>query len=264
MSGENETKPSWYETGYTGTKREEDRIASQQGPRRLYMKANESHQIVFVDDDPLCVHEHNPKINGDFKNWFTCLRGMYPDDAVCCQELGEKTRYYVGFYTIVDCTKFEWKGNTYQYEVKLLPAKLKGLKMLQLRKQDAGAMAGRMYRVTRLTDKSSNSGDDFSFIKEVDMAKLFAVANFKGKKLTELFAKAKDSPDNMERLRRTFQIVANGSEIEPRLVPFNYLELLKPRTPKDIAALLRGVKLEERSEAATGTPEGAAEDEVPF
>ena len=45
-------KPGWYETGYTGVRREEDRIASQQGPRRLYMKANESHQIVFVDDNP--------------------------------------------------------------------------------------------------------------------------------------------------------------------------------------------------------------------
>jgi hypothetical protein len=261
---EAEGKPSWYETGYTGTKREEDRIASQHGPRRLYMKANESHQIVFVDDEPVCVHEHNPKINGSYLNWFTCLRGMWPDDAVCCQELGEKTRYYVGFYTIIDCTKVEWKGNTYQYEVKLLPAKLKGLKMLQLRKQDAGAMAGRMYRVTRLTDKSSNSGDDFSFLKEVDMAKLFAVANFKGKKLSELFAKAKDSPENLERLRQTFQIITNGSEVEQRLVPFNYMNLLKPRAPKDIAALLRGWKMEERTDTATDTTEGAAEEDVPF
>ena len=212
----------------------------------------------------MCIYEHNPKINGDFKNWFTCLKGLYPDDAVCCQELGERSRYWVGFYTIVDCTKFEWKGNTYQYEVKLLPAKLKGLKMLQLRKEDAGAMAGRMYRVTRLTDKSSNSGDDFSYIKEVDMAKLFAVANYKGKKLGELFAKANDA-DNLARLKKVFQVTTNEAGIvEPKLVPFNYETLLYPKSPKDIQSLLRGVKAEERTDKAVGTPEGATEDDLPF
>lgn len=44
---------SWYETGYDGMKREEDRIAASAGPQRLWVPPQSGKDIVFLDDDPV-------------------------------------------------------------------------------------------------------------------------------------------------------------------------------------------------------------------
>ena len=43
---------SWYETGYTGTKRESDRMESLNGPNRVWIPAGQKKEIVFIDDEP--------------------------------------------------------------------------------------------------------------------------------------------------------------------------------------------------------------------
>ena len=78
----------------TASKKEAAKQEKKYGPRRLYLKGGTSRDVVFVDDNPACIYEHNPKMNGNWRNWMTCLQGVN-DDVVCCQKLGLDSRYYV-------------------------------------------------------------------------------------------------------------------------------------------------------------------------
>lgn len=262
-------KGSWYETGYSGVGREAARIESMHGPNRFWMPENSKKQIVFIDDEPACIHEHNPKLNGSWKNWLTCLQGV-ADDVPCCEILGANTRGYVGFFTVIDCT--EWvdkKGNKYQYEIKLFPAKLKTLKKFAMKKEDRGSLVGALYTVVRTDSKSPSCGDDFEFIREADLTKLFQVANYKGKKLPELYSKLGDNPENMERMKAVFQLqLDDKGVVVPKIVPFNYYEVLKPKSPKEIREMLRGAKVDSGGGGGEGDDgdkaTGGADEAVPF
>lgn len=266
---------SWYNQGYDGMKKEEDRISTMGGPNRIWIKPGTSCDFVFVDDEPVCIYEHNPKIDGSFRNWITCVKGIY-DEAICCDEMGEKTRYYVGYYTVVDCSKWtDKKGNTYQYEVKFLPAKLKTLKKFKRKKEDriaagAGGLAGCLYKATREDEKSPNVGDEFEFTRTVDMEKLFQVANYKGKKLSDLFAKASDQP-NQDRLRKIFNIkVGADGKVVNEIPAFSYMDLLRPKSMKDLKEALKNVEEKDPSPGGSNTPStkssgpSGADNDVPF
>jgi hypothetical protein len=264
---------SWYETGYTGIKRETDRIEQMSGPNRIWIPAAAKKELVFIDDEPACIHEHNPKMNGEWKNWFTCLKPVYPDDIACCEILGKNyPAYYVGFYTVIDCS--EWtdkKGNKYQYEVKLFPAKLKTLKRFQLRRQEKGPFAGKLFSVMRVDKESPSCGDEFEVVREVDMAKLFTLANYKGKKIAEWFSKGVDE-ETIKGLQNIWKCEVVEGKLVPKLVPFNYFKLLHPLPPKDMRAVLNGSQIEKREDdfggggggSAPSGGKGSADESVPF
>jgi hypothetical protein len=264
---------SWYETGFDGMEAEQQRLDEQQGPGRLWIPETSSKDVVFADDEPVCVHEHNPKMNGNYRNWQTCLQGVY-DEVVCCQQLGPNSRYYCGYLTLVDCS--EWKdqrGNKHQYELRLLQLKMKSLKKLRRKKEDKGALIGTMWKFTREDSTSPVCGDDWEFTRDVDMDKMFPFVNYRGKKLEELWAEAEEKPESMARLQRIFKIKPNDEGKLPRqIVPFNYFELLKPKAPKDMRLLLGGVQAEDdddskgggRSSSNSGGGGTVKQDNVPF
>lgn len=229
---------SWYNQGYTGIAREQERQDELQGPQRFYVPADKQKEIVFIDDDPFCVYEHNPKIGGSFRNWITCLQGAN-DDVACCKILGPNSRYYCGYLTIVDCSKWlDQKGNEHQYELRLIQAKMRTLKKFERKKADRGALAGSLFRVSRDDDRSPSCGDDFEHLKEGDLEKLFEVACYRGEKLSALWKEAEEKPESMARIRKTFQVEPVDGQL-PRVIPqFNYLQVLKPKGPTDLKLLL--------------------------
>jgi hypothetical protein len=255
---------SWYSQGYDGLKQEEERMNSLGMPDRLWIPPDASKQILFVDDEPFCIYEHNPKMNGSFKNWMTCLRGV-EDEAPCCEILGVKTRYFAGYYTVIDCSQYtDKKGVTHQYEIKFLLAKAKTLKKLKMKKESKGSLAGSIYNATRFDQKSPTCGDDFEFVKQVDLEKVFPHVSFRGKKLVDLWAKAQDA-EGLARLNKAFTVQTGESGLVAKVVPFNYMELLKPSSVKDLRTLLKGAKIESWDDAgpAAGVKTGA-DEEVPF
>jgi hypothetical protein len=262
---------NWFDTGFDGAKREEDRLLAKQGPGRFYVPDGESKEVVYVDDNPFCIYEHHFKMNGSWRNWMTCLRGIH-DDAACCTQLGDKTRGYIGFLTCVDASKWkDKKGNAHQYEVQLFGAKLKTLKKFKRKKEDRGSLVGCMFKATREDEKSPSCGDEFEFQKEVDLQKVLEVAMFRGRKLLELYAKANSDPKLMDYTRRIFQVVLDDKgKIIPKLYPFNYIELLKPQSPDEVRIALGGQKLElgDGAPAAAATEDdttsGTQADDVPF
>jgi len=259
----------WYEQGFDGINEEERRLDEAQGPHRLWMPGGGSKDVVWVDDEPVCIHEHNPKMNGTYRNWMTCLQGVY-DEVVCCQRLGPKSRYYVGYVTAVDCS--EWKdqrGNMHQYEMRLVPMKLRSLKKFRRKKDDRGSLVGTMWRLTREDDNAANIGDDWDFVRDANMDKMFDFVCYRGSKLSELWEAAENDPEAMARLQRAFQIKPNEDGTLPRVIPpFNYFETLKPKPPKELRLLLSGVQEDDDdkgSKAPRSSGKGAArEEDVPF
>lgn len=256
---------SWYNTGYDGVDREKERIARSQGPNRFWMKEGTRKELVFIDDEPFSIYEHNPKINGRWNNQFTCLRDV-TDMAVCCEKLGSKDRAFVGFYTVVDITAItDEKNRKYQYEVKLFPAKLKTLSLLRRKKQDRGSLIGCMFNVHRDGREDPNCGSEFEFQREADLTKLFDVATYRGRKLSEMYKEATEKPEMLTRLKEVFQleIGANGL-ISPKISMFNYVNLLKPRDPKEIRLLLGNVTVESGGSEGGGDGPAQKDDEIPF
>lgn len=256
-------KKKWFSTGYDSAKQEEQRLATMYGPNRIWIKSGGSAEFVFVDNEPITLYEHNPKINGEWKNWITCLTGIY--EPVCCEKLGAKSKYYTGYWTVVDCTKWtDKKGNTHQYELKFFPGKHKTVKRFEMRTQTK-PITGILWKSTRLDDKSPNVGDEFEQLRDVDPVKLFELANFKGKNLKEMYAKANSGDaDTLKWLMRYFQVQKDeGGKLIPKLTPFNYEELLAPKSPAEVRSILAGVELDSGDSDGGGAKTGADED-IPF
>ncbi len=266
------TEGSWFQKGYGGIKPEEDRIATLYGPGRFWMPAETQSLLVFVDNDPACIREHNPKMNGSWKNRVTCIREVFPDDPACCEKLaGDYQSYYVGYYTVVDCNKWtDKRGNTYQYEMKLYPAKIKTLKLLEQKSTEdwEGGLAGKALKVRRTGSKEASVGNDFTLAREADLDKLWKLATYKGNKIHELFEKATQSEEERAKLTRIFDFAkGDKGELLPQLPSFNYMSILEPKRPSEMRAFLNAGRVEDPdadsgSSNATGT--GEADTSVPF
>jgi hypothetical protein len=263
---------SWYNTGFDGISDEERRLDEAQGPHRLWIPGGASKELVWVDDEPVCIYEHNPKMNGNFRNWLTCQQGVY-DEVVCCQKVGVKSRYYVGYVTGVDCSLWtDNRGGQHQYEMRLVPMKLRSLKKFRRKKEDRGAMAGTMWKLAREDDNAASIGDDWDYMRDVDMDKMFDFVLYRGTTLAELWSQAENDPEAMARVMRVFQIKPDKEGKLPRVIPpFNYMKILKPKTPKELRLLLGAVQDDDDDDrrgysgSSKGGGAGAAgEDKVPF
>lgn len=234
---------SWYSTGFEGMDKEQERQDTMYGPSRMRVPVGKSQDIVFVDDEPFAIYEHSPKIAGEWSgNEITCVQGVH-DDVVCCQILGPSSRYYAGYCTVVDCS--EWtdkRGVKHQYELKLVQAKMRTLKKFRRKKDDRGKLTGSLYTASRDDEKSPKCGDEFEFKRDVDMAKLFDFATYKGKKLSDMWDEAEKDEKAMTRVTRLFQIKPDSEGRLPRrIAPFNYFEILKPKSAKELRIFLGAV-----------------------
>lgn len=257
---------SWYTKGYDGLAKEEARQASSQTPNRFWVPLGEKREFVFIDAEPACIYEHNPKMNGSWRNWMTCLKDI-EDPCPACEIFGEKTRYYVGFQTVVDTTAWkDKKGNTHQFEVSLFAAKFGSLKKLRRKKDDAATdgreMVGALYRAARDGDKEPSIGGEFEYIRPADVTRLFDLAVYRGKKLSELYDKAEQNAQAMESLKNTFQVEFDAEgKLLRKIVPFNYMQLLHPKPRKELLAMLKGSKMDS-DEQGGGTDGG--DSDIPF
>ena len=253
---------SWFDTGFeaVGNTVEKNDAARDAGfgPSRYWMPPDTEKKLVFIDDVPVAVYEHNPKLNGSFRNWITC------DNDVCCEELGADSRYYVGFLTVVDMDKWtDKKGREHQFELRLYPAKSKTLKKLKRRQEKAG-ISLKVVDVVREDVKSPNVGDSFEFGRDADAEKLFEVALYNGTPLTKLWVEAAADAYKMEALKKVFQLEFNADgDLVEKVVPFNYYEVLKPKGPEAIKSFL-GAGGSGGGKGSDSGPKDFPEDLIPF
>lgn len=165
----------WYQSGFpTDEQFSQIASASRKAPRRFWLPPSKSCKVVFLDDNPFCVWEHNLKLNGSFRNWFTCRLG-FEENATCpmCDAMrtGNKSikRIYTGFLTMLDVTGWKTdKGELVKNQRQLYPMGVETLKRIRVIKHKKTTLVGAMFDVTRTGDKSPGCGDMWDFIKYVD------------------------------------------------------------------------------------------------
>lgn len=201
----------------------------------------------YIRNTSVLIQEHSIKMQGNkFYTPITCIKGMYPDSPLCCQELGLKDGYLAGYLTIINCTPVkdpkDPKSAKYAYELQFLQCKLSTLKLLRQTKDMKGSLANMIWKASRTGDKSPRCGNVFMFDKDVkDMKKLYESVSYRGEKISKLFENANaGGPEAIEKIKRTFSVVINSEtgKIEPIIPAFNYAELLKPQEPRNMRDIL--------------------------
>jgi len=167
---------------------------------RFWLPPEKSAKIVFLDDNPVILDEHQVKLNGRWNNFFTCLRQL-GQNCPLCDELDNRPAT-TGFYTIIDTS--EWtdsRGNKHVNEKKLFAPKFKTLQMLKRLSKKRGSLQGCVFDVYRTSADSYNVGDVFDYEGKLDEEQI--------KKLNKDIA------------------------------PFDYAEILKPLPASDLLRLLK-------------------------
>lgn len=251
---------SWYNTGFNGVAAERERIALAQAADvdRFYMKEGAKAQIVLIDDDPFSFHEHQYFKNGD-RDVLTCMSRVFPERPVCCQKLGDKSAYLVGYLTVLDCTPYPGKkdpSKVWQYGLKLFPAKIGTLETLKRKRDDLVSLVNRKCDVFRDSGTTPNVGNEFTFKDEIPADKLeamFNVAQFKGKKLSDLFDEAERDSRAMQKLAQVFTLVkTEDGKLMRRIPVFNYAKMLAPKNPDEVVRILGGGNVTSNYEEAKG------------
>jgi len=229
MSGE------WWDVGFEGEHIERAKREATKKQRRFYMKNDTSRDLIFLDDEPFCITEHNPRINGTWKdNWFTCRRGM-EDDPRCPLCMSNVKRYFVGFLTVLDTTGFvgddgkEIKNLPYLY-----PLKMESLKLVKQLKREYETLVNAKFTVSRTSGKAPNIGNMFAFKGYVDI--------------------------NSDEFKYTSRL--DGKRYSPE--PFEYKKILEPIGFDEMRAL--GVGMDDSnsgSSSSSGKDEGG-DDDVPY
>lgn len=231
---------NWYSVGHESeqVKAEEKRAETRYGPRRFWLKAGESKNVVFIDDSPFSFQEFQFRKDGSWQNWVTSPGPDSPVYAHLVKELGDS--YLVGMYTVVQCTPYTDKDNKeHNYGLEVFPSKGKTIR--EKMKIKATTLKDKITTVLRATEKTVNHGDDFTPVKAVeDPDALFAKVNYKGKLLSEMFDAAERDPEKMKALKRIFNVQINDGKLVRRVPAFNYHEIYAPLSADDIRARIAG------------------------
>jgi len=155
-------KGKWFGRGYD----EADKAASSSAVfKRFFLKPGEERQIVFLDEEPFVFWEHNVMIDGDWRNFVTCLAGM--EQCPCCER--GISRYFIGAYSIIDMTGWtDRDGKQHKNEKRLLLAKRDNIKRLKRAKDRYSGLTKAVFSVYRTSPKAFVIGDDWNFIRKME------------------------------------------------------------------------------------------------
>ena len=155
---------------------------------RFWMPPGSEKTIVLLTEGNAMpvIWEHQPKIGGSFRNWFTCLDNGKKEGEKCTCDLcayaaankGKGRRYKAAFGTLIDTS--EWtddKGKKHSNTRRLLCSKKETTEILKRRYlqllEDGKGLQYAIFKVFRSTaDKSPSCGDDWQYVRHADPAKL--------------------------------------------------------------------------------------------
>lgn len=270
------TQKSWYETGYNGADREQEKRDLGGQPKRWWLAAGTQKQCVFIDDSPVCFDEHQWKLqDSKFPVFGTCVAKIHTDPCCGCTTKGVQKAEYTGHLTIVDITGYKTReGKEVKYELIEMGPKLKAMNKLKFKKQSKGSLIGQLCTVTRTDENAPNTGDDFEFVREADMAKLYEVVTYRGKLISELIEKANGTSDESKKMRRYlshhFQLPETG-DIPLEIPVFNYQSLHAPMEPAEFRRAVAGAVGyggggfgSRDSGGNSGSGSASSDDTVPF
>jgi len=194
--------------------------------RRFWMQKGSERDIIFLTEGNAApvIWEHQVKLGFSktaWLNFFSCLQ-MVGENCPICEWAdthdGQFKRYKAAFFTIVDCAEFtDRSGKKRKNERRMFCAKKETsevLKRLYLRRlENDEGLKGAMYKVYRTnSDTSSSVGEQFEFLKMVDIAAYPEVEEFDYADILS------PEPEKMAaaaaRLRRESGVDDSGSTVE--------------------------------------------------
>lgn len=255
---------NWYSRGQKGLDEAKQRRESSQRPSRIWIPKGKSKELIFLDDESFNVWEYNWKTDmRGWRNWATM-----PEDAdVNALFIQRGLRAgFTAFYTVINCTEYEDnQGRKHNFVLQLLPAKEKTAAIIEELKETLdGGLKGKLFKAKRFEDgRTLSAGDMYTFVREVDLSKVYGNAEFMGNKFPDLVNQANEDPEKMDYLQAKFQVNVQDGKVLPELVPFNYFEILKPPTAKEAKQQLASMTAG-GSGSSGGQGEAEGEDNVPF
>lgn len=138
--------------------------------RRFYIKSKDTseHVVLFLDDDPPFVHEHEVWDVEKFPIRMRCGRKTQRGCPLC--EAGDEP-YFAGLFTILDRT--EWtdrNGKAHKDEKKLLIVKTKDLIHFRKMADKRAGLLGTEWDVSRTSKQDSRIGNIWEFRRKVDLS----------------------------------------------------------------------------------------------
>ena len=221
-------------------KRIEERKAAQGDfkPWRFWLKPKETASIIFLEDEPPVLEEHNLKVDGKWGNHFTCLKVTGEDCPLC--EAGDRPST-VGFFTIIDRRSFETsKGEKRKDTIKVFAAKFKVLKQLKKFSEKYGGLTGLEFEVERSDEKAPSTGDLLIREDKHETKALLRILNEAGTK--------KDKEGNVVKL----------TDLEDVLI--NWEDFLKPEEAKTLQKLSGNVKSDGKKDEKNSGKKGGKVD----
>lgn len=225
----------WFQTGEAGSKRakqiDEEQKARREagsGPRRFWLEPDTAAKITFLDTPKFFFHEHNLKLEGRFFNYFTCIKDM--DTCPIC-ESGDRSSYVMVGTILSHKTWKDGEGNVHKIQKQLFVAKGKArqkmTRQIEKREEDLTFTVYEMARGSTPTE--ANTGEDIEFLKRLKKSQVKGLI-----------------PDSV--------IGDDFEDKDAYMKPFEYGKLFKPKTAKQLRAVVGG-------EAPTGTEEEEPEEQ---
>ncbi len=198
------------------------------GPMRFWIPAGLSKRVIFLDDNPPELVEHQVTIDGDWRHWFLCLRtpdanGFWTvgNCPFCDMKI---PKYLMGPYSVVDETGYTDKktGEEKKNIKHVLVAKERSLNKFKRLSARHGGLSGNRFECFRTDGKSVVIGDDWAFTGKVEEAVWSAIDN-KPVNYRDYFKKVT--------VEEAKAILASGTITIPEKTPFND----KPEAPPKAA-----------------------------
>jgi len=212
----------WYKTGEDADKAIEEEAVRQEEARksggklqRYWMPPNnkqgdQQHYLTFLDglthpegfSSPFTFMEHQLKLNGHWRNWFTCIEGLVIDGKKqsCPLCAAGENPSLMAAYSVIDHTEFtDKKGNTRSKEVRLFVCKSQVQGALKKAAKKKKGLRGWHVEVTRTGSDAASTGNSFDFeerFDEEEFQKKFGVELPQPPDYREIFAPMK--PEELE------------------------------------------------------------------
>src|SRR5262245_58060147 len=156
---------SWYRQGFTQPEMRGRRGSG--NTNRLWVKPGTKTTGMFLDSQPWCIYEHNPYLDGSWRNQTTCPGADNPDGCPLC-EIGDEPDY-VGFLSWADFSTWtDQKGNEHTFTKKLFPMKQKVWKILAAAAEKRGDLTGWIVECFRTAKEEPATGLSYDFEEKIE------------------------------------------------------------------------------------------------
>lgn len=208
MAEEARNEQSWFQRGDAGFKRSQqiaEDMAKNAKPFRVWLPVGGHTTLTFLDGEGFFYYEHQLKIDGDWKNWFTCRRDF--SECPLCDAGDNPT--YVAAYTVIDHSEYTSKrtGKKVKNQKRLLVTKGPVHDKWARRIEENGELTYCVYSCARDRKNECNTGEDITFRKRL-------------------------SRDDVKKF------APEGVDPEEWIQPFHYMEVFKPLAVEELRSIV--------------------------